>query len=63
VTCSTCRDEGKILHFYARGPNDAPGNTFVGCPNCVAGREYDAWVKAEIERCLKAQSMSLAPTD
>jgi hypothetical protein len=32
--CPTCHDEGKVLHFYNRGPGDPPGNMMIPCPTC-----------------------------
>lgn len=32
--CPTCRGAKKILHFYRRGPGDAPGNGMGTCPTC-----------------------------
>lgn len=46
--CETCRGEGKILHFYDR-PGGPPGNTYVGCPKCEAGRRYNLLLEAELK--------------
>lgn len=32
--CKTCLDRGTILHLYARGPGDPPGNFEKPCPTC-----------------------------
>lgn len=34
TVCATCGGERRILHIYARGPNDPPGNAYVPCPDC-----------------------------
>lgn len=44
--CPTCQGRQFVLHFYARGPSDPPGNQLVPCPTCkgvcaVAARVAD----------------------
>lgn len=56
MTCPTCHGEVRILHFYARGPGDAPGNMLVGCPDCQAGCEYNRRLKAEMRNCMQMAS-------
>jgi hypothetical protein len=46
--CTTCGGDGRILVFYARGPASPPGNHWVGCPDCEAGRAYDVALRAEV---------------
>lgn len=50
--CSTCAGDGRILFMWPRmgGP---PGNGWGGCPDCKAGRDYDAALKAETDACLR----------
>jgi hypothetical protein len=44
--CGTCRDEGRILAMWDR-PGGPPGNGYVGCPDCEAGRKYTEAMQAE----------------
>lgn len=46
--CPTCKGEGRILTMWERGPRSPPGNGYVGCPHCPAGREYDKRLAAEL---------------
>ena len=48
-SCPTCHDDGKILAMWER-PGGPPGNGYVGCPHCTAGRAYDAAVQREIDK-------------
>lgn len=47
--CVTCDGEARILAFFDRGPESPPGNHWIGCPDCEAGRAYDEKLRAEAE--------------
>jgi hypothetical protein len=49
--CETCRGAGKVLHFYARGPGDAPGNRMGPCPTCAAPAATSRQAKVWCDQC------------
>lgn len=61
--CGTCNDEGKILHFYSRGPSSPPGNAFIGCPDCEKGRAYAAAIENEMKEISDAMQVATAAAD